>query len=62
MKLTASRQRLVELLGQVCRRPEVPGSLAGELDRVATVLRNYAFVAERQRDDLITLCGELDEL
>jgi hypothetical protein len=62
MRLTASRRRLVELLGQVCQRPEVPGSLAGELDRVATVLRNYAFVAERQRDDLVALCQELDEL
>ena len=41
--LVEDRMRLEELLRDVVKRPEVPRSLAIELEQVFYVLRNYAY-------------------
>lgn len=60
--LVDARVRLEELLRDVIKRPEVPRSLAIELEQVFYVLRNYAYFVEFQRKELTELCQELDQL
>ncbi len=60
--LVDARMRLEELLREVIKQPEVPGSLAVELEQVFYVLRNYAYFVEFQRKELAELCREMDLL
>lgn len=60
--LVEDRVRLEELLRDVVKRPEVPRSLAIELEQVFYVLRNYAYFVDFQRKELAELCQEMDQL
>ena len=60
--LLEARFRLEELLRDVIKRPEVPRSLAIELQQVFYVLRNYAYFVDFQRKELGELCREMDPL
>ncbi|MFN8611657.1 MAG: hypothetical protein U0931_29195 [Vulcanimicrobiota bacterium] len=60
--LLEARFRLEELLRDVIKRPEVPRSLAIELEQVFYVLRNYAYFVDFQRKELGELCREMDPL
>ena len=60
--LVEDRMRLEELLRDVVKRPEVPRSLAIELEQVFYVLRNYAYFVDFQRRELAELCREMDQL
>lgn len=60
--LVEARVRLEELLREVIKRPEVPGSLAVELEQTFYVLRNYAYFVDFQRQELGELCQEMDRL
>ena len=60
--LVEDRMRLEELLRDVVKRPEVPRSLAIELEQVFYVLRNYAYFVDFQRRELTELCLEMDQL
>ena len=60
--LEKARVRLEELLRGVCRRPEVAGGLAEELERVFSALRNYAYFVRQQRKELGELSREMDQL
>ena len=60
--LVDTRVRLEELLREVIKRPEVPRSLAIELEQVFCVLRNYAYFVDFQRKELGELCREMDQL
>lgn len=62
MLLTEARTRLEELLREVTRRPEVATALGEELERVFSVLRNYAYFADFQRRELEELCQEMERL
>ena len=60
--LVEDRVRLEELLRDVVKRPDVPRSLAIELEQVFYVLRNYAYFVDFQRKELGELCREMDQL
>ena len=60
--LVDARMRLEELLRDLVKRPEVPRSLAIELEQVFYVLRNYAYFVDFQRRELAELCREMDQL
>jgi len=60
--LVEDRVRLEELLRDVVKRPDVPRSLAIELEQVFYVLRNYAYFVDFQRKELAELCLEMDQL
>ena len=62
MQLDEARIRLKNLLRDVCRRPEVDGGLADELDQLFCTLRNYAYFVDFQRKELAELCQEMDQL
>ena len=57
--LVEARVRLEELLRDVVQRPEVAGDLADELTQVFSVLRNYAYFVDFQRQELAELCQEM---
>lgn len=60
--LVDARMRLEELLRDVVKRPDLPRSLAIELEQVFYVLRNYAYFVDFQRRELVELCREMDQL
>ena len=60
--LVEARVRLEELLLDVIKRPDLPRSLAIELEQVFYVLRNYAYFVDFQRKELAELCLEMDRL
>ncbi len=60
--LVDARMRLEELLRDVVKRPDLPRSLAIELEQVFYVLRNYAYFVDFQRKELAELCQEMDSL
>ena len=60
--LVEARVRLEELLRDVIKRPDLPRSLAIELEQVFYVLRNYAYFVDFQRKELGELCREMDPL
>ncbi|MFN8609161.1 MAG: hypothetical protein U0931_16615 [Vulcanimicrobiota bacterium] len=60
--LVETRVRLEELLRQVIKRPEVPRSLAIDLEQTFYILRNYAYFVDFQRKELTELCREMDQL
>mgnify|MGYP001010635734 CR=1 FL=1 len=60
--LVEARVRLEELLRDVIKRPDLPRSLAIELEQVFYVLRNYAYFVDFQRKELAELCLEMDRL
>ncbi len=60
--LVDARMRLEELLRAVVKRPDVPRSLAIELEQTFYVLRNYAYFVDFQRKELAELCLEMDRL
>ncbi len=60
--LVDARMRLEELLRDVVKRPDLPRSLAIELEQVFYVLRNYAYLLDFQRKELGNLCREIDQL
>ena len=60
--LVDARVRLEELLRDVIKRPDLPRSLAIELEQVFYVLRNYAYFVDFQRKELAELCLEMDRL
>lgn len=60
--LVEARVRLEELLREVIQRPEVPRSLAIDLEQTFYILRNYAYFVDFQRKELSALCQEMDQL
>lgn len=60
--LVEARVRLEELLREVIKRPEVPRSLAIDLEQTFYILRNYAYFVDFQRKELDELCREMDQL
>lgn len=60
--MLVAQVRLEELLRDVVQRPEVAGDLADELTQIFSVLRNYAYFVDFQRQELAELCREMDQL
>lgn len=62
LSLHAAQQRLREVAGGVCLRPEVPPDLAEELRQIYFTLRNHSFYMDWLKSRLDEMRAEMGRL